>query len=160
MSYVPQESYLFTGTIRENIAGGLPEVTDEVITRAARDANAHSFIMELPDGYDTWIGERGATLSGGQQQRITIARAILKDAPILLLDEATSSLDTETEAAVKEALLRLMKGRTTLIIAHRLSTILHADWIVVMDQGMLVEQGKHEQLLSEGGLYTRLYERR
>jgi ATP-binding cassette subfamily B protein len=160
MSYVPQESYLFTGTIRDNIAGGLPDASDEAITRAAMDSNAHEFITELPDGYDTWIGERGITLSGGQKQRITIARAILKDAPILLLDEATSSLDTETEAAVKEALLRLMKGRTTLIIAHRLSTVLHADWIVVMDQGMLVEQGTHEQLLSEQGLYTRLYERR
>lgn len=160
MSYVPQESYLFTGTIRDNIAGGLPDASDEGIAQAAKDANAHEFIMELPDGYDTWIGERGTTLSGGQKQRITIARAILKDAPVLLLDEATSSLDTETEAAVKEALLRLMKGRTTLIIAHRLSTVLHADWIVVMDQGMLIEQGTHEQLLRKQGLYTRLYERR
>ncbi len=160
MSYVPQESYLFTGTIRENIAGGLPDATDSAIIQAARDANADTFIMELPNGYDTWIGERGTILSGGQKQRITIARAILKDAPILLLDEATSSLDTETEAAVKDALLRLMKGRTTLIIAHRLSTVLHADRIVVIDQGMLIEQGTHEQLLLEGGLYTKLYEQR
>jgi ATP-binding cassette subfamily B protein len=160
MSYVPQESYLFTGTIRENIAGGLPDTTDEAIIQAACDANAHEFITELPNGYDTWIGERGTTLSGGQKQRITIARAILKNAPVLLLDEATASLDTETEAAVKEALLRLMKGRTTLIIAHRLSTVLHADWIVVMDQGMLIEQGTHEQLIHTDGLYSRLYERR
>jgi len=160
MSYVPQEPYLFTGTIRDNIAGGFPDAADQAIIQAARDANAHAFIMELPEGYNTWIGERGATLSGGQKQRITIARAILKDAPVLLLDEATSSLDTETEAAVKEALLRLMKGRTTLIIAHRLSTILHADWIVAMDQGVLIEQGTHKQLLNNEGLYTRLYERR
>src|SRR5690606_14124055 len=160
MSLVPQEPYLFTGTIRDNIAGGLPDAALEDIQRAAKEANAHSFIMELPEGYDTWISERGSSLSGGQRQRLTIARAILKDAPILLLDEATSSLDGETEVAVKEALQRLMQGRTTIMIAHRLSALDGADRIIVLDQGKVVEEGTHDQLIESSGLYTNLYERR
>ncbi len=160
MSLVPQEPYLFTGTIRDNIAGGCPDAELVDIQRAANEANAHSFIMDLPDGYDTWISERGSSLSGGQRQRLTIARAILKDAPILLLDEATSSLDGETEVAVKEALQRLMQGRTTIMIAHRLSALDGADRIIVLDQGKVVEEGTHDQLIEMSGLYARLYERR
>jgi ATP-binding cassette subfamily B protein len=160
MSLVPQEPYLFTGTIRDNIAGGRLDATLEEVERAGMEANAHAFIMALPDGYDTWIGERGSTLSGGQKQRITIARAILKDAPILLLDEATSSLDGETEAAVKDALARLMQGKTTIMIAHRLSALAGADRIIVLDQGGVAEEGSHEQLMERDGLYARLYERR
>lgn len=160
ISYVPQEPYLFAGTIRDNIAGGRPDATDEEIEQAARDANAHEFIMALPDRYDTYIGERGGDLSGGQRQRITIARAILKNAPILLLDEATSSLDTESESAVKEALTRLMKHRTVLMITHRLSAISDVDRIIVMSQGKIVEQDTHDELLRQNGLYARLYERR
>ncbi len=160
MSLVPQEPYLFTGTIRDNIAGGRPDAALADIQAAAEQANAHSFIMELPDGYDTSIGERGSSLSGGQKQRITIARAILKNAPILLLDEATSSLDGETEVAVKEALQRLMRGKTTIMIAHRLSALAGADRIIVLDQGAIVEEGTHDQLIENRGLYARLYERR
>ena len=160
LSFVPQEPYLFTGTIRDNIAGGKPDATLADIIAAAKHANAHTFISELPDGYDTLLGERGATLSGGQKQRITIARALLRDAPILLLDEATSSLDPETESLVKEALARLMKGRTTIMIAHRLSALSGANRILVMENGSIVEDGEHESLLARGGLYTKLYERR
>lgn len=160
ISYVPQEPYLFAGTIRDNIAGGRPDATEADIVAAARNANAHDFIAALPGGYDTPIGERGGKLSGGQKQRITIARALLKDAPILLLDEATASLDTETERAVKDALRRLMAGRTVLIIAHRLATVRKADQILVLNGGKVVEQNTHERLLQSGGLYARLYERR
>lgn len=160
ISYVPQEPYLFAGTIRENIAGGRPDATDREIEQAARDANAHEFIMALPDRYDTQLGERGGDLSGGQRQRITIARAILKNAPILLLDEATSSLDMESEAAVKEALHRLMKDRTVLMIAHRLSAVSDVDQIIVMNQGKVVEQDTHDGLLQLNGLYSRLFEGR
>lgn len=157
IAYVPQETFLFSGTVRDNLRYGRLDATDADILRAARDANLHDFILSLPNGFDTEIGERGVRLSGGQKQRISIARAILKDAPILLLDEATSALDSETEHLVQEALDRLMENRTTMIIAHRLSTIRHADSILVMEQGRLVEQGGHEELLMKNGTYARLY---
>ena len=158
ISYVPQDTYLFSGTIAENIAYGRPGASLEEIIKAAQAANAHEFIVQLPEGYNTLVGERGAKLSGGQRQRIAIARAILKDAPILLLDEATSSLDSESERLVQEALKSLMKGKTTLVIAHRLSTIENADIIYVIDEGKVVEQGKHRELLDENGLYKHLYD--
>ncbi|WP_309088694.1 ABC transporter ATP-binding protein [Domibacillus sp.] len=153
---VPQETFLFSGTIRENLLLARPGITEEEMIQGAMDANIHNFIASLPAGYDTEIGERGVRLSGGQKQRIAIARALLKDAPILLLDEATSALDSESEYLVKEALERLMKGRTTLIIAHRLSTIQHADRIVVMNNGEIVQMGSHEELIREEGLYQTL----
>jgi len=157
---VPQEPALFGGTVGENIAYGRLDATQEAIVAAARAANAHGFIAELPEGYDTIVGERGIRLSGGQRQRVAIARAILKDPRLLILDEATSSLDNESEAAIQAALERLMRGRTTLVIAHRLSTVERADRIVVLDRGRIVEQGTHAQLLVAGGLYARLYNRR
>lgn len=158
IAFVPQDSYLYTGTVFENISYGKPGASREEVIAAAEAANAHDFIMQLPDGYDTYIGERGAQLSGGQRQRISIARAILKDAPILLLDEATSSLDSESEALVQQALNRLMQKRTTLIIAHRLSTIRNADCIHVVADGQVVESGTHEELLLLGGIYKQLHE--
>jgi ATP-binding cassette, subfamily B, bacterial MsbA len=155
---VPQETALFSGTVRENIHYGKLEATEYGIIAAARAANAHDFIMALPRGYDTLVGERGVKLSGGQRQRVAIARAILKAPSILILDEATSSLDSESEQAVQEALERLMRGRTTFVIAHRLSTIINADQIVVIENGRVVEQGSHADLLSHAeGLYRRLY---
>ena len=156
---VPQEPALFGGTIGENIAYGRLDAPQEAIEAAARAANAHGFIAELPEGYATIVGERGIRLSGGQRQRVAIARAILKDPRLLILDEATSSLDNESEAAIQAALERLMRGRTTLVIAHRLSTVERADRIVVLDRGRIVEEGTHAQLLVAGGLYARLYNR-
>nr|QIN91648.1 ABC transporter ATP-binding protein [Paenibacillus elgii] len=157
IAYVPQDAFLFSGTIEDNIRYGNPQATAEEVIEAAKAAYAHHFIQELPEQYQTQVGERGASLSGGQRQRIAIARAILKNAPILLLDEATSALDTESEYWVQEALNRLMKGRTTIMIAHRLSTVEKADFIVVMNQGSVVEQGAHQQLLDRGGYYAKLY---
>ncbi|MEC0242592.1 ABC transporter ATP-binding protein [Paenibacillus dokdonensis] len=156
-SLVPQESVLFTGTIRDNIMDGNPSVHEEQMIAAAKQANAYDFIMKLPDGFETEIGERGSRLSGGQKQRIAIARAILRDAPILLLDEATSALDNESERVVQDALTKLMVGKTTLVIAHRLSTVQNADLILVMENGQLVEKGTHDALLLAGGRYHTLY---
>jgi len=154
---VSQEVILFDETVRANIAYGKPSASDAEIETAARNANAHDFIAELPEGYDTEVGPRGAKLSGGQRQRIAIARAMLKNAPILLLDEATSALDSESERHVQRALKTLMRGRTTLVIAHRLSTVIDADLIYVLRDGQVAEQGTHAELLRRGGLYAHLY---
>jgi ABC-type multidrug transport system fused ATPase/permease subunit len=158
ISLVLQDGFLFWGTIRENIRYGNIKATDRQVEKAARLANAYDFIMDLPKGFDTPLGERGVGLSGGQQQRISIARAILKDSPILILDEATSALDTESEYKIQEALNTLMANRTTFIIAHRLSTIKNADMIFVMDKGQIVETGDHEQLIDQKGAYYQLYQ--
>jgi len=157
IAMVTQEMVLFNDTIRANIAYGSTDASLDEVMQAARLANAHDFIMDMPDTYETIIGESGVRLSGGQRQRICIARAIIKNAPILILDEATSSLDTESEREVQSAMDKLMKGRTTLIIAHRLSTIIGADRIIVLNKGQIVEQGAHEELLNRDGYYTRLY---
>src|SRR5262249_53949377 len=156
IALVTQEPFLFDDTIRANIAYARPNASEREIVAAAEAAAAHDFISELPNGYDTSVGEAGGRLSGGQRQRIAIARAFLKDAPILLLDEATSARATESEAKVQAALERLMKGRTTLLIAHRLSTVRGADRIYVVDAGRVVEQGSHASLMKKGGLYARL----
>lgn len=158
IAYVPQDSYLFHGTIEENIRYGKIDASKEEIIEATRAAYAHDFIMSLPDGYDTVVGEMGSSLSGGQRQRIAISRALLKNAPILLLDEATSALDSESEQLVQRALNTLMKGRTTIAVAHRLSTIENSDIIYVMENGVVVEKGKHNELLEKDGVYNRLYE--
>jgi subfamily B ATP-binding cassette protein MsbA len=158
IALVTQETILFNDSIRRNIELGRPGATNEEIMSAARHAYASDFITEKPEGYDSGVGEKGVNVSGGQRQRIAIARAILKDAPILVLDEATSALDTEAERAVQTALDELMKGRTTICIAHRLSTILHADLIVVLDQGRIVETGRHAELIQRGGIYQKLYQ--
>ena len=155
---VTQENYLFHDTIRTNLIYAKPEATQAQVEVAAKAANIHNFIIGLPEGYDTIVGERGYRLSGGEKQRIALARVILKDPRILVLDEATSSLDSESESLIQEALKRVMAGRTSIVIAHRLSTILAADQILVMDRGKIVERGNHEELLSMGGLYSQLYE--
>ena len=154
---VPQETMLFSSSVRENIRYGRLDATDAEVEEAARAANAEEFILQLPEGYATKIGERGLNLSGGQRQRISIARAILKNPRILILDEATSALDTESEKVVQAALDKLMVGRTSFAIAHRLSTIFGADCIYVLDGGCIVERGTHEELLAKGGLYSTLY---
>ena len=156
MGIVTQESILFNDSVAKNIAFAKPNAREEDIVQAAKIANAHQFITELDEGYQTSIGERGGKLSGGQRQRISIARAIMKNPPILILDEATSALDTESEKLVQEALTNLMKNRTSLVIAHRLSTIQHADKIVVMDKGRIVEQGTHQELIALKGIYHKL----
>jgi subfamily B ATP-binding cassette protein MsbA len=158
LALVDQETFLFNDTIANNIAYGRQLSEPSAVERAAKQAYADEFIRQLPDGYQTIIGDRGVRLSGGQRQRISIARAILRDAPILLLDEATSALDTESEAMVQKALQNLMEYRTTFVIAHRLSTVMHADKILVLDQGRIVEQGTHQQLLQQEGLYRRLFD--
>ena len=155
---VTQETYLFHDTIRTNLTYAKPDATQEEIESAAKAANIHNFIMDLSDGYDTIVGERGYRLSGGEKQRIALARVILKDPRILVLDEATSSLDSESEALIQDALKRVMAGRTSIVIAHRLSTILAADMILVMDKGKIVERGTHDELLTTGGMYSQLYE--
>jgi subfamily B ATP-binding cassette protein MsbA len=156
IAIVPQDTILFNGTVLENILYGRPDATDKEVVEAAKKANAHDFIMQLPQGYETQIGERGVRLSGGQQQRIAIARAILKAPKILLLDEATSALDSESEMLIQASLNNLMKDRTTFVIAHRLSTVIHADQIFVLNKGKIIESGTHQQLIAQKGLYRKL----
>jgi subfamily B ATP-binding cassette protein MsbA len=158
MGIVSQESILFNDSIHNNIAFGLENVSREQVIAAAKIANAHEFISQIPEGYDSNVGDRGSKLSGGQKQRISIARAILKNPPVLILDEATSALDTESERIVQDALNSLMQNRTSVIIAHRLSTIVHADEIIVMQQGEIIERGNHQQLLANNGTYKKLYD--
>lgn len=153
-----QNSYLFYGTIAENLRMCKPDATQEELENAAKAANCHDFISALPDGYNTIVGERGATLSGGERQRIAIARAVLKDAPFLILDEATSSVDAASEREIQQALDRLMENRTTMIIAHRLSTVKNADKIYVLENGFAVEEGSHDELIHKNGVYRRLVE--
>jgi ATP-binding cassette subfamily B multidrug efflux pump len=158
IAVIPQESNLFHRSLRENIAYGKPDASDEEVAHAAKLAEAHEFIMQLPKQYETPVGERGVKLSGGQRQRVAIARAILKNAPILVLDEATSALDSESEVAIQKALHELMEGKTVIAIAHRLSTLREMDRIIVLDEGKIAEEGSHDELVKLGGTYARLWE--
>ena len=158
LGLVSQEPILFNDSIFNNIAFGLDNISEKDVVEAARIANAHDFIMQMPEGYQTNIGDRGTKLSGGQRQRISIARAVLKNPPVLILDEATSALDSENERMVQDALQKLMQNRTTVVIAHRLSTIVNADEIVVLDKGQIVERGSHKMLLEQKGAYYKLFE--
>ena len=153
---VSQESFLFNGTVADNLRFGKPDATDDELWDALRAANAAAFVEKLPKQLDTEVGERGVRLSVGEKQRISIARALLKDPPVLLLDEATASVDNTTEKLIQQALDRLLQKRTSFVIAHRLSTVRHADQILVLDHGKIVERGKHEELLQKGGLYAKL----
>ncbi len=155
---VLQDVFLFNATLRDNISYGVANATEEQIVTAAKVARLHDFACSLPDGYDTWVGERGVTLSGGQKQRVAIARTLLLDPGILILDDATSSVDMETEYLIQQALDAVMRGRTTFVVASRLRTIKHADQILILEKGRVVERGTHESLLAYGGLYTRLYD--
>jgi ATP-binding cassette subfamily B protein len=158
IAFVPQEPILFHRSLMDNIRYGRPDASDEDVMDAARKARCHDFIAALPQGYETFVGERGVKLSGGERQRVAIARAILKNAPILILDEATSSLDSESEALIQEALEVLMKGKTVVVIAHRLSTIMNMDRIIVMEEGRIAAEGTHDELLDhKGGLYHKLW---
>ena len=154
---VQQDIYLFNASIKDNILYGRLDASDEEVIEAAKRANIHDYIMSMPDGYDTQIGERGVRLSGGQKQRLSIARVFLKNPPILILDEATSALDNTTEILIQQALDELCKGRTTLVVAHRLSTIKNADEIAVISEGKIIEQGDHDELMQEDGMYAHLY---
>jgi len=158
LGVVSQETVLFHDTVRANIAYGAADASNAEIEAAARAASAHEFVERLPAGYETVVGERGTELSGGQRQRLAIARALLHDPPILILDEATSALDVESERVIQKAIERLLDGRTVFVVAHRLSTVQAADQIVVMDQGRVVERGRHEELMAAGGFYRRHYE--
>ncbi|MEE9276893.1 MAG: ABC transporter ATP-binding protein, partial [Dehalococcoidia bacterium] len=158
IAIVQQDVFLFSATLRDNIAYGQPNATDAEVHAAAKLARMHDFIVSLPDGYDTWVGERGATLSGGQKQRIAIARALLMDPRVLVFDDSTSSVDTTTEYEIQQALAALMRGRTTFVIAHRLRSVRDADLILVLDQGALVQRGRHAELLAQGGLYREIYD--
>jgi ATP-binding cassette subfamily B protein len=157
IAVVAQDVFLFAGSVRDNIMYGAPEKSEEEMLIAAKRANIHDYVMTLPDGYDTEVGERGVKLSGGQKQRISIARAFLKNPPILILDEATSALDNMTEMQIQSALAELSQGRTTIVVAHRLSTVKNADEILVLTDGFVTERGNHEELLQAGGLYAELY---
>jgi ATP-binding cassette subfamily B protein len=154
---VLQDTWLFNGTIRDNIAYGAVDASFEDVVRAAQIAQFHDQIMRFPKGYDTWVGERGATLSGGQRQRLSIARTILLDPPILILDDSTSSVDVETERRIHQAMIAVMQGRTTFVIAHRLSTVREADLILVLQDGAIVEQGTHQDLMARRGIYQDIY---